>query len=103
MTFNLVVSIFWAAYNAIPAALLLHYALAGNKGLKHNIRACSIISAAVMLGVLISVWLLLPPSYDFGKGRTSTTKLLNAAIMLSMLISWHWRCHLSMDLARQGP
>ena len=69
MTFNLVVSIFWAAYNAIPAALLLHYALAGNKGLKHNIRACSIISAAVMLGVLISVWLLLPPSYDFGKVR----------------------------------
>ena len=40
-----------------------------------------------MLGVLFSVWLLLPPSYDFGKGRTSTTKLLNAAIMLSMLIS----------------
>ena len=67
MTFNLVVSIFWATYNAIPAVLLLHYACSGNKGLKHNIRVCSIISVAVMLGVLISVWLLLPPSYDFGK------------------------------------
>ena len=40
-----------------------------------------------MMGVLISVWLLLPPSYDFGKVRTLTIKLLNAAIMLSMLIS----------------
>ena len=94
MTFNLVVSIFWAAYNAIPAALLLHYALAGNKGLKHNIRACSIISAAVMLGVLISVWLLLPPSYDFGKVGTVITVSLqrsclccNAAVMLGVLIS----------------
>lgn len=67
MTFNLVVSIFWATYNAIPAVLLLHYACSGNKGLRHNIRVCSIISVAVMLGVLISVWLLLPPSYDFGK------------------------------------
>lgn len=81
MTFNLVVSIFWAAYNAIPAALLLHYALAGNKGLKHNIRACSIISAAVMLGVLISVWLLLPPSYDFGKVRAAILLLLQPSCL----------------------
>lgn len=69
MTFNLVVSIFWAAYNAIPAVLLLHYAISGNRGLKHTVRTCSILSAVVMLGVIVSVWLLLPPSYDFGKVR----------------------------------
>ena len=67
MTFNLVVSILWAVYNSIPAALLLHYALAGNRGLRHNVRTCSVLSVAVMVGVIISVWLLLPPSYDFGK------------------------------------
>lgn len=61
---------------------------------------CLCYQAAVMLGMLICAWLLLLPSYDFGKVRTLTNKLLNAAIMLSMLI---WRCHLPMDLTRQGP
>ena len=67
MTFNMVVSVLWAAYNSIPPLLLLHFAFAGYKGMRFNVRLCGLLATLLMLGVIICVWLLLPPTYDFGQ------------------------------------
>ena len=67
MTFNMAVSVLWAAYNSVPPLLLLHFAFAGYKGMRTNVRICGIMSSLILLGVLICVWLLLPPKFDFGQ------------------------------------
>ena len=69
MTFNMVVSVLWAAYNSIPPILLLHFAFAGHKGMRWNVRILSMLASLLLLGVIVCVWLLLPPTYDFGQVR----------------------------------
>ena len=67
MTFNMAVSVLWAAYNSIPALLLLHFTILGHKGMRVSVLIGGVLSTVLMLGVIICVWLLLPPTYDFGQ------------------------------------
>ena len=67
MTFNMAVSVLWAAYNSIPPLLLLHFAFAGYKGMRWNVRILSVLASLLLLGIIVCVWLLLPPTYDFGQ------------------------------------
>lgn len=116
MTFNMVVSVLWAAYNSIPAILLLHFAFAGYKGMRCNVRICSTLASLILLGVLICVWLLLPPSYDFGQVIFSTTRNLFCkshcytylhvmpSLKLSPVPSWPWcEHHIHAFLLMLGP
>ena len=78
MTFNMAVSVLWAAYNSIPPLLLLHFAFVGYKGMRWNVRISSIMASLILLGVIICVWLLLPPTYDFGQVSTHCHDLLQS-------------------------
>ncbi|KAK9845425.1 hypothetical protein WJX81_006137 [Elliptochloris bilobata] len=58
----------WAAFNCVPPALLLGYALGGRgAALRWGARAGATAMAAALLAALMLTALLLPPRYDYGK------------------------------------
>ncbi|DBB16038.1 hypothetical protein WJX82_000557 [Trebouxia sp. C0006] len=101
MTFNMVVSVLWAAYNSIPPLLLLHFAFAGYKGMRFNVRLCGLLATLLMLGVIICVWLLLPPTYDFGQALQYSMSFFDAeksGTLTANDISWRGNSALSDSL-----
>ncbi len=101
MTFNMVVSVLWAAYNSIPPLLLLHFAFAGYKGMRTNVRICGVLATLIMLGVIICVWLLLPPTFDFGKVSMAATPIQNL-VMLSKRAAFMPPIHLHASSSAQA-
>lgn len=91
MTFNMAVSVLWAAYNSIPPLLLLHYALMRHKGLHRNVQVLGVLGSLLLLGVLICVWLLLPPTYDFGE-------VCNKALVFEFRLNMTITCDCYIDV-----
>jgi hypothetical protein len=49
--------------NSIPPLLLLHYTLWEEKGLRKSCFVARIVQNVTVIGVIVAIWLLIPPSY----------------------------------------